>query len=159
MREQVEQVIQGDQENRFVFERGYADPVSHLKEVTQSVPNLSGIYLVFAENLVPRDEHLRYVINGLDYELVYFGKAGGITSDGKQLNQGLRGRINNVVSNDERRAIFWDRRMSEIFCSRFLVIYTLSDQPQEFENELYNLLDNGGLKYPILNKRRGRQRK
>jgi hypothetical protein len=159
MKELVEKFIRDNQGSSFVFESGFIDPIFHLRHVTKSVPNLPGVYLVFAEKSDTKTEHLRYEIDGLDYELVYFGKAGGFTSNGRRLSQGLNGRINNVVSNDESRALYWHRSMSEFGCSKFLVIYTLLDHPQELENELYNLLDNGGLQYPILNKRRGRRRK
>jgi hypothetical protein len=156
MRDYIEQLILKKEHNYFVFNVGHEDPVMGLKISTQAVPNSAGVYLVFAENRQSNLEHLNFQIDGKDYELVYFGKAGGITASGKLLKQGLKGRINNVVSGDLKRGIYWDNEMSNLGCERFLILYDQLDAPKETENMMYRFLDERKIEYPILNKTLGR---
>lgn len=102
-------------------------------------------------------EHVHCAINGDDYELIYFGKAGGITKKGKVTNQGLNGRINNVVgAKSIKRAIYWNTQMLAKNISSITVFYCCLDQPQIFEAQLYDYLKKNKLDYPMLNAKRGR---
>ena len=95
-------------------------------------------------------------------ELLYFGKAGGLTNKGRIIIQGLKGRINNVISDSSRnlkdikRANYWNIVMNDFNFIKFIIIYYEHDNPQVVENTIYNFLDESNLKYPLMNKRRGR---
>lgn len=158
MRKYIEQIIKKKANNFFVFNRGHYNPVFSLKQSTHAVPDTAGLYLVFAEKRQSHLEYLNFQIQEEVYELVYFGKAGGVTSSGRVLKQGLKGRINNVVSGDLKRGIYWDKEMSNMGCDRFLVLFDELVSPQEMENLIYNYLDDNKYEYPILNKTRGRRK-
>jgi hypothetical protein len=154
-------------QKKFQFEAGKVNPIKHLKEVTYGVPDEPGIYLVFSEKQKDLEgkTHLYFQIDDLSVELLYFGKAGGISSSGKTFAQGLNGRINNVISDssknlkDVKRGIYWDLEMSENEESRFTVYYLLCDNPIQAEKAVYNYLDSHSLLYPRMNKKLGRKRK
>jgi len=162
----IETIIENKSNNHFNFYRNKRNPIDHLKEQSAIVPNESGIYLVFTEkksNLSTDNcNHLIYEIENNLYELLYFGKAGGTTQNGKKIIQGLNGRINNVVSDkhrnlkDENRANYWNIIMNEFNINELLIIYKLHNNPIEVENSIYDFLDKYNLKYPLINKKRGR---
>ena len=166
MQELIINIIENTGNNYFEFNCNENNPVNHLREQTNAVPNSSGLYLVFSkrrnEEFCENCAHLNYQIVLEWNELVYFGKAGGVTGNGKVIRQGLKGRINNVISDrsrnlkDIRRAYYWNIVMNEFDFEKFTIIYFEHENPQDLENIIYNFLDDGDYKYPLLNKRRGR---
>ena len=167
MKKLVFDIVENSKVNCFEFNRTALNPVKHLKELTKLVPNVAGLYLVFCreDKLIDIEDHLNFVINNENYVLTYFGKAGGVTKDGRILKQGLNGRINNVVSDSHRnlkdikRATYWNLVMTEFNIDSFYVIYKLDDNPQFMEECIYSFLDDNNLGYPIMNKKRGRIKK
>lgn len=167
MKELINDIIQLGVENYFNFKFNTDNPVRHLKEQTAKVPNTPGLYLIFRKRGFGEDftdfPHLNYIIEDENYELLYFGKAGGLTKNGKYILQGLNGRINNVVSEssrnlkDIRRAKYWNIIMKEFNFPEFRVIFSEDTNPQNNENKIYNFLDSNNLKYPLMNKKRGRR--
>jgi hypothetical protein len=166
MRNLIESIIVNKGDNYFEFHSNSDNPVGHLKEQTNSVPKGPGIYLVFTqkEDVCEKCAHLNYEIEGIRSELLYFGKAGGLTKNSGIIKQGLNGRINNVVSDssrnlrDIRRANYWNIVMNEFGFEIWTIIYHEHSNPQDIENTFYNFLDINNLKYPLLNKRRGKGR-
>lgn len=167
MKQLINDIIESEDRNYFHFRFNNIDPVRYLKEQTSMVPNTPGLYLVFRKIQDGEDftdfSHLNYLIESEHYELLYFGKAGGFTKNGKYIVQGLNGRINNVVSDSRRnlkdikRAKYWNTIMIEFNFIELKVLYSEQPNPQAFENTIYNFLDNNNLKYPLMNKKRGRQ--
>ena len=163
----VNKLIQNNGANNFEFTSNTSHPVRHLKEQTKTVPEKPGLYLVFTQNSKAvsnsKEAHLNYQLNNMNYELLYFGKAGGVTAKGKTIKQGLNGRINNVVSESSRsledikRADYWNIIMNELEVKKFKVLYTENPNPQELEDTIYDFLDQNKLKYPLMNKKRGRK--
>ena len=165
MRKDILDLISNSEKIVFEFYTGSNNPIEHLKLATKIVPNDSGIYLVFCENrFLNSMVHLEYEIEGNLYSLMYFGKAGGITKTGKNISQGLNGRINNVISDSKRnlkdikRANYWETVTTEMGIEKLLIICLTHESPQEIENVLYSFLDKNELQYPVLNKRRGRKK-
>ena len=166
MEQLINNIIESRGTNYFDFRINSANPVRHLKERTAMVPNTPGLYLVYRkignEEDLNKFSHLNYLIESEYYELLYFGKAGGLTKNGKDIVQGLNGRINNVVSDSSRnlkdikRAKYWNLIMNEFSFHEFRVIFSEQPNPQAFENIIYNFLYNNNLKYPLMNKKRGR---
>ena len=166
MQELIINIIENKGNNSFEFYCNENNPVNHLREQTNEVPNSSGIYLVFSkkryDEFCENCAHLNYEIELEWNELVYFGKAGGVTKNGKIIRQGLKGRINNVISDSSRslrdikRANYWNIVMNEFHFEKFTIIYFEHEYPQTLENIIYNFLDERNWKYPVLNKRRGR---
>jgi hypothetical protein len=166
MQNLINNLIENKGNNYFEFYCNSNNPVRHLKEQTSSVPDKSGLYLVFSKKR--NDEfcescaHLNYEIELERNELLYFGKAGGVTNKGRIIRQGLNGRINNVISDSSRnlkdikRANYWNIVMNDFNFIKFIIIYYEHDNPQVVENTIYNFLDESNLKYPLMNKRRGR---
>ena len=165
MQDLINNIIKKRENNSFEFFCNENMPTVHLRNQTTEVPNRPGLYLVFTrrknDQFCENCAHLNYQIEGIWNELVYFGKAGGVTQRGIILRQGLRGRINNVVSDssrnltDIRRANYWNIVMNEYHFEKFTIIYVEHINPQEIERKIYNFLDEGKYKYPLLNKRRG----
>lgn len=157
----IQNIIQNRGNNFFEFIKNNENPIKHLKESTSSVPNLPGIYLVFCEDK-NNSNHLNFKISDKIFKLVYFGKAGGKTDSGKIIVQGLKSRINNVVSDsklgmkDVKRAKYWNQVMIENKMEKFHIIYFMHETPQQLENQIYDFLDNNNLEYPLMNKKRGR---
>lgn len=152
-------------DNYFVFDRNHENPILQLKQRTENVPDVSGLYFVFYHQTTDNDfEHLNYEINGVKYTLAYFGKAGGVTRNGKIIKQGLKRRLNNVVSDsvrnliDVKRAKYWEIIMNENKIENFYVIYYYHNQPDEKENSIYSYLKLYNAEYPLMNKVRGRKR-
>ncbi len=144
----------------FEFSKSSAEPTKHLKNVTEKIPNDSGLYLVFClEELNYENSHLVFDFNNKKLTLVYFGKAGGYKKDGSRFSQGLNGRINNVVSNDVRRALYWKKEMEANNLSKYFVYCLLDENPAIIENEIYDFLDRNNLSYPLMNKKRGKKPK
>lgn len=166
MKKLIDEIIEASGNNYFIFRSEINNSVRHLKDQTEMVPNTSGLYLVFRkkniEEIANDFSHLNYSIEEEYYELLYFGKAGGLTKSGKVINQGLRSRINNVVSDSSRalkhikRANYWKIVMNEFNFYSLRVLYTELPNPQSIENIIYDFLDNNNLRYPLLNKKRGR---
>jgi hypothetical protein len=162
----INEIIELRGTNSFEFTNKTSNHICHLNEQTIEVPNTSGLYLVFRKQISDDSEstfsHLIYLIEGENYELIYFGKAGGLTKEGKAIKQGLRGRINNVITDsirglkDIKRANYWNIIMKEFNIDQLRILYSEVSNPQDFENIIYKFLDNHNLKYPILNKKRGR---
>jgi hypothetical protein len=159
--ESLNQIIElFDFENRkFEFEVGDENPTKLLRRQTKNVPNLPGLYFVFSEKKSHDSikSHLYFSLEGIDVELLYFGKAGGVTSNGKVLKQNLFGRINNVVNGDIPRAKYWNAEMIENNESKFFVYYFITDIPFDTEKEIYRFFDNSNLTYPRMNKKLGRK--
>jgi hypothetical protein len=144
----------------FEFSKSNSEPIKHLKNESINIPNDSGIYMVFClEDLNKEDSHLKFEFNERRLTLVYFGKAGGYTKTGRKLSQGLNGRINNVVSNDVKRAIYWKKEMEANNLSKYLVYCLLDENPTIIENQIYDFLDRNSLSYPLMNKKRGKKPK
>jgi hypothetical protein len=165
MQNLINKIIDNKGNNYFEFYCNSNNPVMHLKEQTKSVPNRSGLYLVFSKintESFKNCAHLNYEIELEWNELLYFGKAGGLTNKGRNIIQGLNGRINNVISDssrnlkDIRRANYWNIVMNDFNFEKFTIIYIEHKNPQEIENFIYNFLDENNRKYPLMNKRRGR---
>ncbi len=155
--------INSNIKQQFVFKNDL-DPVSSLKMLSGDVIDESGIYMVFSNVIInDRSKHLHYHLNSKEQELVYFGKAGGTTKSGIRIKQGLKGRINNVVSDsvlgfkDVRRAVYWSNVMASHKIDELTVLYGYFDEPQRFEDILYTRLDEAALFYPLMNKKRGRR--
>ena len=167
MNQIIHSILNDDKKYHFKFFSNNDSPNSHLKEVTQNLTNNSGLYLVFIEkNIFDKSEmHLNFYINNKSYCLIYFGKAGGISKSGKVITQGLKGRINNVISDgvrglkDVKRAIYWNQILNELNYESLDVFCIEHINPSEIEDKLYDFLDRSNLKYPILNKKRGRTKK
>ncbi len=143
----------------FIFSSVEKSAVSHLKLLTKDVPNKDGLYSVFADKVEGvTDAHLIYHIESKEYQLIYFGISGGETKRGKKGAQKLRARINNVVGSDSCNwAIYWNNEMRKNKFLQFVVFYCPYTPPKEFEMEIY--LNVNELKYPLLNKKRGRIKK
>lgn len=166
MLELITNIIENKGNNSFVFHLNEINPVKHLREQTINVPNRPGLYLVFSKKknneICENCAHLNYQIENEWNELVYFGKAGGVSREGKVFQQGLNGRINNVVTDNQRilknikRANYWNIVMNEYNFEILTIIYIEHQNPQNLENVIYNYIDKGNYKYPLLNKRRGR---
>jgi hypothetical protein len=163
MKTEILDLIAINRYQNFIFEKCKSDDsaVAELKKRTQNVPNKDGVYFVFAHFAEDRniENHLTYEINNNIYELIYFGKAGGLTSKGKEGEQKLIGRMNAVVGEDISRAIKWNQEMHKNHINSLTVYYCLLEQPQIFEEKIYTYLKNEKLKYPMLNKKRGRPAK
>jgi hypothetical protein len=164
MYEIISDILEKTPKHNFYFKRNSDSPIQHLKEQTVFVPDSAGLYLVFCPYSFNQvEDHLKFTINGELYSLLYFGKAGGITKRGKMIKQGLKGRLNNVTSDSQRnlidvkRAIYWNLIMREFNIDNMLIFYKENDNPQLLEEEIYSFLDNNGLNYPLLNKKRGRK--
>ena len=149
--------------HHFNFKRNSNSPIRHLKEQTVAVPESAGLYLVFCPYSFKQvEDHLKFTINGELFSLLYFGKAGGITKRGKIIKQGLKGRLNNVISDSQRnlidvkRAVYWDLIMNEYLIDNFCIYFSLNGNPQELEDTIYFFLDNNSKSYPLMNKKRGR---
>lgn len=161
MKDLIQNIIHNRGNNFFEFIKNNQNPIKHLKENTASVPNLPGIYLVFCEGK-SNSNHLNFKISDKIFKLLYFGKAGGKTDSGKIIVQGLKSRINNVVSDsklgmkDVKRAKYWNHVMIENRMEKFYIIYFMHETPQQLENQIYDFLDNNNLEYPLMNKKRGR---
>lgn len=147
----------------FHFSPTELDPVKHLRNVTKNVPNTSGLYFVFIYNVTDSD-HLTFSFDNKKHKLIYFGKAGGLTKKGRLIKQGLRGRINNVVSDsslglkDIKRAIYWKIKMDELNTERIIIKYIELLNPSENETRIYRKLNDEKLKFPLLNKILGRKK-
>lgn len=157
----INELIVENDFKHFIFKKCKNDDlaVSELKKITKKVPNEDGVYFVFRPLDVNRnvDKHLIYYLNNNQYELIYFGKAGGVTSNGKVIRQKLVGRINNVVGENISRAVKWNQVMNENNIDYLTVYYCVVTEPQNFEEKIYSFLKNENLSYPILNKKRGRK--
>jgi hypothetical protein len=164
MKQIINSILSDNKNHHFKFFSKHEKPTAHLKEVTKDLTNNSGLYLVFIEKNIydKRDFHLNFDINNMLYSLIYFGKAGGISKSGKVITQGLRGRINNVISDstrglkDVKRAIYWNQVLIELNSESLDIFCIEHINPSEIEEKLYDFLDKSNLKYPILNKKRGR---
>lgn len=166
MQELIINIIENNGNNSFEFYCNENNPVTHLREQSSAVPDSSGLYLVFAQKrnyeFCENCAHLNYEIELAMNELVYFGKAGGVTRNGRMITQGLKGRINNVISDSSRnlrdikRANYWNIVMNEFDFEKFIIIFFEHENPQDLENIIYNFLAEGNLKYPLMNKMRGR---
>jgi hypothetical protein len=166
MIERIIYIIENKDDNFFEFNVNSLNPVKHLKDITNSVPERPGIYLVFTNkneaDFCEDYSHLNFFIDHYLCELVYFGKAGGLTTKGRLIRQGLKGRINNVVSDSGRnlkdvpRAVYWNVIMNDHNFQTLKVIFFEHNNPQNLENEIYAFLDANNRKYPLMNKRRGR---
>ena len=149
----------------FSFDKTELNQTRNLQIATKNIPNTSGLYLVFCnKKLQNAPEHLVYMINNKDFILCYFGKAGGTTKNGKTLGQGLNGRINNVVSDsslslkDIKRAKYWNIIMEKYDIESFYVRCVELVEPQIVEDKIYDELNSKNLKYPLMNKYRGRKK-
>ena len=160
MKKEITDLITNNDYKNFIFNKCRNDvAVAELKNKTQNVPDVDGIYFVFTPLIQDRivQEHLVYKLNNNLYEFIYFGIAGGLKANGKEGNQKLNGRINNVVGNNSiRRAIKWNDTMNENNFELLTVFYCLLDQPKNFEDRIYDYLKKEKLKYPLLNGKRGR---
>ena len=89
--ESLNQIIElFDFEHRkFEFEVGDENPTKLLRLRTKNVPNLPGLYFVFSEKKSHNSlkSHLYFTLEENEVELLYFGKAGGVTSNSKVLKQ------------------------------------------------------------------------
>jgi hypothetical protein len=163
----INKILESNKQNSFEFHSNTIHPVRHLKEQTRKVPENPGLYLVFTQNSKAvsnsKEAHLNFQLNNMNHELLYFGKAGGVTANGKLIKQGLNGRINNVVSESSRnlkdikRANYWNIIMNELEVKKFKVLYTENPNHQALEDTIYDFLDQNKLKYPLMNKKRGRK--
>lgn len=162
----IKSLIENSDENlAFNFFRTVDNQTLNLKNSTNNIPNSAGLYLVFCEkNSQEVPSHLLYSIKNKEYILCYFGKAGGTTKQDKILSQGLNGRINNVVSDsyfnlkDIKRAKYWNIIMQSNGIDKFYVRCIEISEPQVIEDEIYEELNSKQLKYPLMNKFRGRKR-
>jgi hypothetical protein len=158
MEKTIKKILSDNLNFEFLFSEEKS--VKHLKNVTQHIPNDSGVYLVFCEEeLKSENSHLIFQFSGKNLTLVYFGKAGGLFKSGEKITQGLNGRINNVVSNDIKRANHWKKEMEINKISKFFVFCQLNENPTVIENEIYDFLDRNGFSYPLMNKKRGKPSK
>jgi len=159
MIQEIKNILETSNENSFTFQFDALNPKKQLKIKTIEVPNEARLYFVFCEEHLSIDNnHLLYELNGKYYTLLYFGKAGGLTKSGKKTKQGLKGRINNVVSGDVPRAIYWTSVMKENHIKKFHVFYQIIENPSATENMIYQFLDMNSKKYPLMNQRRGRKK-
>jgi hypothetical protein len=162
MEDLIRKIVNNKGKNYFEFNNNNENPVKYLKEQTKSVPNTAGLYLVFTKKNNNEFKHLNFEIENDLHQLLYFGKAGGLTKKGKSIRQGLNGRINNVISDsklnlkDVKRAIYWERIMNEFKFNKLTIIYFEDKNPQELENKIYSFLDKEEKRYPLMNKKRGR---
>lgn len=160
MKEKIQQQIESAEYANFVFKPMEKNPVHHLKDVSKNVPYSDGNYYVFSESNNNTSEHLLFTIQELKLELIYFGVAGGETKNGKNGDQKLDGRINNVVGKPSiPRAKYWVQEMNRFKIEKLIVFYCKNLNPKEIEDFIYNFLKKNKLDYPKLNKKRGRQKK
>lgn len=163
MKNEVIKLIGENNYQNFIFNKCSENiAVYELQKSSKYVNNVDGIYFVFTKLKENRNvqNHLVYEIDNEFYEFIYFGIAGGLTSNGKEGDQKLRGRINNVVgSNSIRRAIKWNSIMKDNEFASFIVYYCYLKQPKNFEDKIYQYLKNLKLNYPLLNLKRGRPSK
>jgi hypothetical protein len=153
-----------DEKSGYFYFTKCKDAIRSLKNSTSDVPNQAGIYLVFSQLIIDKNKsHLHYQINDTQHELIYFGKAGGVTKSGRLIKQGLNGRINNVTSDSSRgfkhikRAIYWNSILEEYGMNKIYICYLLNPNPLIIEGEIYNFLNDNDLDYPLLNKKLGRK--
>lgn len=160
MKTEIIDLIQINNHQNFMFNKcPHNIAAAELKKSTQKVSDVDGIYFVFTQLEANRQvqEHLVYEINNSAFEFIYFGIAGGLTANGKEGDQKLNGRINNVVgSKSIRRAVKWNITMEENNLRSFTVFYCYLKQPKSFEDKIYEYLKNQKLKYPLLNAKRGK---
>jgi hypothetical protein len=149
----------------FDFEKSDS-AINKLKEQTKNVPNIPGLYFVFCKDKFDETySHLELNLDNTTHTLLYFGKAGGITYEGKKLKQGLNGRLNNVISDSSRnlkdikRAKYWEIIMNERNISILRIVCFICENPSQIEESIYNELDISNKLYPFLNKKRGRNKK
>jgi hypothetical protein len=161
----INELLQDSNDNlSFEFNKSEDNQIKNLKVVSKHIPNTAGLYLVLCEKKSKTaPEHLLYKIKGKEYILCYFGKAGGKTKQGKLHAQGLKGRINNVVKNISispkyiKRAKYWNIIMGINDLDKFYIRCLEMNEPQKKEDEIYLVLNSKNLKYPLMNKYRGRK--
>jgi hypothetical protein len=160
MKTEIKNLIETNNYQNFKFNKCPENiAVKELKISSQNVKDVDGIYFVFTNRNENRNvqDHLVFEINNKFYEFIYFGIAGGLTSTGKEGDQKLQGRINNVVgSKSIRRAIKWNSTMKDNDFESFTVYYCYLKQPKSFEDKIYDYLKKQKLAYPLLNGKRGR---
>jgi len=157
MKEGITLLIKNNSLHSFEFYSSQVDSVKHLRSVTTNIPDVDGLYFVFVEEIDRKsEEHLFFDLFNQQFQLVYFGVAGGTAKTGKIGSQKLRGRINNVVSKSIKRAKYWNEFMQKHNIKKFKVYCCPVIQPQNFEKECYSFLNKNNYRYPSLNKRRGR---
>jgi hypothetical protein len=125
----------------FTFRNGPAQTaVFNLNVVSNGVPvNKPGLYFIYApySQLIENFEFLTHTINAQLYILVYVGKAG--MKKNWQLNnlQMLHGRINNVGTDDIKRAIIWTEFMNAKGINQLLFRWCVTSNPlnpQSYDN-------------------------
>jgi len=132
-----------------------------LKEQSQSVADVAGLYFVFVKNQNEDSMH-SFTINNELLSLIYFGKAGQ-KADGTYVKQKLKGRINNVVSDssknlkDIKRGEYWEIILKDLNKSELYIIWMKSKiNCVKDEQLIYSALGKESMEYPILNSRLGR---
>lgn len=155
-------VNNSDEKGDFIFKvDAHQGAVKSLRNQSNGVADVAGLYFVFIEHSEPNDLH-SFIINQNPYSLIYFGKAGQ-KSDGTHVKQKLKGRINNVVSvasrnlKDINRGEYWKIILDELSKDKFLIVWMKSNEScVSDEKSIYDALNQGNLEYPYLNKRLGR---
>jgi hypothetical protein len=163
----ISNILKDETIRKFEFKPGTGDPDRTLKNATEFIPDdKSGIYLVFAAiELSDTETHNIYKIDEKPYTLCYFGKGGGVSRNGKEFKQKLKGRINNVVSDSSRklkdlkRGRYWALILEEIKADSFLVFCQYHENPGDVEDKIYKEFESQRLAYPIMNKKRGRKKR
>lgn len=155
----VKEIINDSQKFRFDFSKGKSDPRKHLREASLVIGDCeAGLYLVFVKGyLSPSFEHLVFQIDAERHTLCYFGKAGGLKKDGSPIRQTLRQRINNVVTGDVPRALYWEQEMDVLGVEKFTIYCKCYSRPLELEQQIYAHLNLNELEYPAMNKKLGRR--
>jgi hypothetical protein len=140
-------------------------PVQTLKKLTHEVKNEAGLYFLFIPVIIEdSNPNLIFEFNSKKYTMCYFGKAGGLTRDGKKILQGLNGRINNVTSDSSRglkdikRAIYWNQFLTENQLDSLILKYIYVENPLQIEREIYKILKTNNIQYPELNKKLGKKK-
>lgn len=130
---------------------------------SKSVPNVPGIYFLFSEAENLHGEHT-FKINGILYNLLYFGKAGQKKDGTLNKTQQLYNRINNVTSDstrglkDVKRGIYWETILKELNKEYFKIIWIETNiNCVTDENAIYTSLKKNRIEYPYLNKVLGRK--
>jgi hypothetical protein len=129
-----------------------------------NVPNTPGLYFLFCETENINDPHVFEIYNK-KHSLLYFGKAGQ-KKDGAIVKQGLKGRLNNVITDSKRklkdvpRAKYWEVILNELSKTSLMILWVeTSDNCVELEETIYEALGSDNITYPFLNKKRGKSKK
>ncbi len=138
----VEDYLYRDEHGIFYLEKGARIESVLIKN---AVPNKYGVYII-------------YSVKDNQEEIIYIGKAGTITTNGKFKRQGIRNRLKAVATNNMPRSKYFQQEVIEKYGFdklKFVWIVTFNDTRKELpahaEAKLVQLYYDNYHKLPILN--------